>query len=129
MLNDKDQNVLNAYTLLVESTCKFITSLNLSDTETESVAPIARNLAYLSQQFGVNAEEVVKVLRKYNDIPTQAAKLESDGLLYVRITGSLFAHLSNIASVIYDVEQGVQAVEVFNEMLGTLLILEELGYY
>lgn len=127
MLNDKDQTVLNAYTLLVESVSEFCTSL-YTDFEAGSVTPIARNLAYLSQQFGVNAEEVVKVLREYNDIPAQAEKLAGDGMLYVRITGSLFAHLSNIASVIYDVEQGVQAVEVFNEMLGTLLILEEVGY-
>lgn len=127
MLNDKDQAVLNAYTLLVESVSEFCTSL-YTDFEAGSVTPIARNLAYLSQQFGVNADEVVKVLREHNDIPAQAEKLAGDEMLYVRITGSLFAHLSNIASVIYDVEQGVQAVEVFNEMLGTLLILEEVGY-
>lgn len=127
MLSDKDQTVLNAYTLLVESVSEFITSL-YTETEADSVAPIARNLAYLSKEFGVNAKEVVKVLREHNDIPAQAEKLVGDELLYVRITGSLFAHLSNIASVIYDVEQGVQAVEVFNEMLGTLLILQEFGY-
>ena len=127
MLSDKDQTVLNAYTLLVESVSEFITSL-YTETEADSVSPIARNLAYLSKEFGVNAEEVVKVLREHNDIPAQATELESDELLYVRITGTLFAHLSNIASVIYDVEQGVQALEVFNEMLGTLLILQEVGY-
>lgn len=127
MLSDKDQTVLNAYTLLVESVSEFCISLN-TETEAGSVSSIARNLAYLSKEFGVNAEEVVKILREYNDIPAQAAELESDELLYVRITGTLFAHLGDIASVIYDVEQGVHAVEVFNEMLGTLLILEEVGY-
>lgn len=127
MLSDKDQVVLKSYITLVNSVSRFVTSLS-NEIESEGVAPIFDNLKSLSNEFGVNADEVIRLMREHNDISEQAYKLTGDDLLYVRIAGSLFAHLSNIASIIYDVEQGVQAVEVFNEMLGTLLILQELGY-
>lgn len=127
MLSDKDQVVLKSYMILVNSVSRFVTSLS-NDIESEGVTPIFDNLKSLSNEFGVNADEVIRLMREHNDISEQAYKLTGDDLLYVRIAGSLFAHLSNIASIIYDVEQGVQAVEVFNEMLGTLLILQELGY-
>lgn len=119
--------VLNHYTALCNSVSDFVVSLYTSD-ESLGVADIKAALWAVAEDFGIKADEVVQVLKDNNDIPAQADKLTGDDLVYVRITGSLFAHVSNIASIIYDIEQGLHAVGAINEMIGTLLILEEAGY-
>lgn len=119
--------VLNHYTELCNSVSDFVVSLYTSD-ESLGVADIKAALWAVAEDFGIKADEVVQVLKDNNDIPAQADKLIGDDLVYVRITGSLFAHVSNIASIIYDIEQGLHAVGAINEMIGTILILEEAGY-
>lgn len=119
--------VLNHYTDLCNSVSDFVVSLYTSD-ESLGVSDIKAALWAVAEDFGIKADEVVQVLQDNNDIAAQADKLTGDGLVYVRITGSLFAHTSNIASIIYDIEQGLHAVGAINEMIGTLLILEEAGY-
>lgn len=119
--------VLNHYTELCNSVSDFVVSLYTSD-ESLGVADIKAALWAVAEDFGIKADEVVQVLKDNNDIPAQADKLTGDDLVYVRITGSLFAHVSNIASIIYDIEQGLHAVGAINEMIGTILILEEAGY-
>lgn len=119
--------VLNHYTELCNSVSDFVVSLYTSE-ESLGVADIKAALWAVAEDFGIKADEVVQVLKDNNDIAAQAAKLTGDDLVYVRITGSLFAHVSNIASIIYDIEQGLHAVGAVNEMIGTILILEEAGY-
>lgn len=119
--------VLNHYTELCNSVSDFVVSLYTSD-ESLGVGDIKTALWAVAEDFGITADEVVQVLKDNNDITAQAGKLAGDELVYVRITGSLFAHVSNIASIIYDIEQGLHAVGAINEMIGTLLILEEMGY-
>lgn len=119
--------VLNHYTELCNSVSDFVVSLYTSE-ESLGVADIKAALWAVAEDFGIKADEVVRVLKDNNDIPAQADKLIGDDLVYVRITGSLFAHVSNIASIIYDIEQGLHAVGAVNEMIGTLLILGEAGY-
>lgn len=119
--------VLNHYTELCNSVSDFVVSLYTSD-ESLGVADIKAALWAVAEDFGIKADEVVQVLKDNNDIAAQADKLIGDDLVYVRITGSLFAHVSNIASIIYDIEQGLHAVGAINEMIGTLLILEEACY-
>lgn len=115
------------YTALCTAVSNFVTSLNSSD-EADSLGKVKTALWAVAADFGIKADEVVTVLKENNDIPLKAAKLTEDELVYVRITGSLFAHTSNIASIIYDIEQGLHAVGAINEMIGTILILEEVGY-
>lgn len=119
--------VLNHYTELCNSVSDFVVSLYTSD-ESLGVCDIKAALWAVAEDFGITADGVVQVLKDNNDITAQAGKLTGDELVYVRITGSLFAHVSNIASIIYDIEQGLHAVGAINEMIGTLLILEEMGY-
>lgn len=119
--------VLHHYTELCNSVSDFVVSLYTSE-ESLGVADIKAALWAVAEDFGIKADEVVQVLKDNNDIAAQADKLTGDDLVYVRITGSLFAHVSNIASIIYDIEQGLHAVGAINEMIGTTLILEEAGY-
>lgn len=121
-----DKAIIN-YSELCTAVSEFVTSLHTYD-ESQSLHDVKAALWAVAEDFGIKADEVVQVLKDNNDIPAQAAKLTEDELVYVRITGSLFAHTSNIASIIYDIEQGLHAVGAINEMIGTILILEEVGY-
>lgn len=82
----------------------------------------------LAALYGADLALVEEQMQQHNDIPAKAEKLLEDPLVYLRIVGSLAAHLGNIAAVLYDPEQGMVAVEVLGELLGTLLVLEAAGY-
>lgn len=82
----------------------------------------------LAKLYGADLALVEEQMQQHNDIPAKAEKLLEDPLVYLRIVGSLAAHLGNIAAVLYDPEQGLVAVEVLGELLGTLLVLQEAGY-
>lgn len=82
----------------------------------------------LAALYGADLALIEEQMRKHNDIPAKAEKLLEDPLVYLRIVGSLSTHLGNIAAVLYDPEQGLVAVEVMGELLGTLLVLEAAGY-
>lgn len=98
-----------------------------NDTE-PTVSYIKSDLVLLGKAYGADLALVEEQMRKHNDIPAKAGKLLEDPLVYLRIVGSLSAHLGNIAAVLYDPEQGLVAVEVMGELLGTLLVLEAAGY-
>lgn len=89
---------------------------------------IKEYLFRLAKLYGADLALVEEQMQQHNDIPAKAEKLLEDPLVYLRIVGSLAAHLGNIAAVLYDPEQGLVAVEVMSELLGTLLVLEEAGY-
>lgn len=92
------------------------------------VSGILSDLHLLGKIYGADLKLVAEQMQQHNDIPAKAEKLLEDPLVYLRIVGSLSAHLGNIAAVLYDPEQGLVAVEVMGELLGTLLVLEEAGY-
>lgn len=92
------------------------------------VSGILSDLHLLGKIYGADLKLVAEQMQQHNDIPAKAEKLLEDPLVYLRIVGSLAAHLGNIAAVLYDPEQGLVAVEVMGELLGTLLVLEEAGY-
>ena len=89
---------------------------------------IKSDLAQLAKLYGADLALVEEQMQQHNDIPAKAEKLLEDPLVYLRIVGSLSAHLGNIAAVLYDPEQGLVAVEVLGELLGTVLVLEAAGY-
>lgn len=92
------------------------------------VSGILSDLHQLGKIYGADLKLVAEQMQQHNDIPAKAEKLLEDPLVYLRIVGSLSAHLGNIAAVLYDPEQGLVAVEVLGELLGTLLVLEAAGY-
>ena len=89
---------------------------------------VKSDLFQLAKLYGADLALVEEQMQQHNDIPAKAEKLLEDPLVYLRIVGSLSAHLGNIAAVLYDPEQGLVAVEVMGELLGTLLVLEAAGY-
>lgn len=89
---------------------------------------IKSELVLLGNVYGADLALVEEQMQQHNDIPAKAEKLLEDPLVYLRIVGSLSAHLGNIAAVLYDPEQGLVAVEVMGELLGTVLVLEAAGY-
>lgn len=93
-----------------------------------TVSSIKSDLVLLGKVYGADLALVEEQMQQHNDIPAKAEKLLEDPLVYLRIVGSLSAHLGNIAAVLYDPEQGLVAVEVMGELLGTLLVLQEAGY-
>ena len=98
-----------------------------NDTE-PTVSSIKSDLVLLGKVYGADLALVEEQMQQHNDIPAKAEKLLEDPLVYLRIVGSLSAHLGNIAAVLYDPEQGLVAVEVLGELLGTVLVLEAAGY-
>lgn len=93
-----------------------------------TVSLIKSDLVLLGKVYGADLALVEEQMHQHNDIPAKAEKLLEDPLVYLRIVGSLSAHLGNIAAVLYDPEQGLVAIEVMGELLGTLLVLEAAGY-
>lgn len=93
-----------------------------------TVSSIKSDLVLLGKIYGADLALVEGQMQQHNDIPAKAEKLLEDPLVYLRIVGSLAAHLGNIAAVLYDPEQGLVAVEVLGELLGTVLVLQEAGY-
>lgn len=89
---------------------------------------IKADLVMLGKVYGADLALVEEQMQQHNDIPAKAEKLLEDPMVYLRIVGSLSAHLGNIAAVLYDPEQGLVAVEVLGELLGTVLVLQEAGY-
>lgn len=93
-----------------------------------SLGGVREILLVLGKIYGADLDLVADQMQRHNDIPAKAEKLLEDPLVYMRIVGSLAAHLGNIAAVLYDPEQGLVAVEVLGELLGTVLIFEAMGY-
>lgn len=93
-----------------------------------SLGGVREILLVLGKIYGADLDLVAGQMQQHNDIPAKAEKLLEDPLVYLRIVGSLSAHLGNIAAVLYDPEQSLIAVEVLGELLGTVLVLEAAGY-
>lgn len=122
--NTKEMHVL--FQSLSYDVGTFIKDLHIDNEP--SVRDIKSVLMHLGALYGADLALVEEQMQQHNDIPAKAEKLLEDPLVYLRIVGSLSAHLGNIAAVLYDPEQGLVAVEVLGELLGTVLVLEAAGY-
>lgn len=122
--NTKEMHVL--FQSLSYDVGTFIKDLHIDNEP--SVRDIKSVLMHLGALYGADLALVEEQMQQHNDIPAKAEKLLEDPLVYLRIVGSLSAHLGNIAAVLYDPEQGLVAVEVLGELLGTVLVLQEAGY-
>ena len=125
-MNENTKEIQTAFQNLSYEVSRFIGDL-YNDAE-PTVSCIKSDLVLLGKVYGADLALVEEQMQQHNDIPAKAEKLLEDPLVYLRVVGSLSAHLGNIAAVLYDPEQGLVAVEVMGELLGTLLVLQEAGY-
>ena len=117
------KEVLKTFQEVASAVASFIVSLD-SD-EAVSVQPIKKAIVKLAEQYGADFGIIEKEMRENNDIAAKSEALLDDPLVYVRIAGTLNSHVGNLAAVIYDVEQSAMGIEVMGNLLGTVLILEE----
>lgn len=125
-MTENTKEIQTAFQNLSYEVSRFIGDL-YNDAE-PTVSSIKSDLVLLGKVYGADLALVEEQMQQHNDIPAKAEKLLEDPLVYLRIVGSLSAHLGNIAAVLYDPEQGLVAVEVMGELLGTVLVLETAGY-
>lgn len=125
-MTENTKEVQTAFQNLSYEVSRFVGDL-YNDAE-PVVSGILSDLHLLGKIYGADLKLVAEQMHQHNDIPAKAEKLLEDPLVYLRIVGSLSAHLGNIAAVLYDPEQGLVAIEVMGELLGTLLVLQEAGY-
>lgn len=125
-MTENTKEIQTAFQNLSYEVSRFIGDL-YNDAE-PTVSSIKSDLVLLGKVYGADLALVEEQMQQHNDIPAKAEKLLEDPMVYLRIVGSLAAHLGNIAAVLYDPEQGLVAVEVLGELLGTLLVLEAAGY-
>lgn len=84
-------------------------------------------LGKLAALYGMDLELAATAFKEHNDIEAHADKLKGDDLVLIRIVGTLSVGLAEIGSCIYDVDQSLRTPEVIGDMLGTVLVLSELG--
>ncbi len=81
----------------------------------------------LAALYGMDLELAATAFKEHNDLAAHADKLKGDDLVLIRIVGTLSIGLAEIGSCIYDVDQSLRTPEVIGDMLGTVLVLSELG--
>lgn len=81
----------------------------------------------LAALYGMDLELAATAFKEHNDIAAHADKLKGDDLVLIRIVGTLSVGLAEIGSCIYDIDQSLRTPEVIGDMLGTVLVLSELG--
>ena len=92
-----------------------------------SLDDIYNALDELAALYGMDLELAATAFKEHNDIAAHADKLKGDDLVLIRIVGTLSIGLAEIGSCIYDVDQSLRTPEVIGDMLGTVLVLSELG--
>ena len=81
----------------------------------------------LAALYGMDLELAATAFKEHNDLAAHADKLRGDDLVLIRVVGTLGIGLAEIGSCIYDVDQSLRTPEVIGDMLGTVLVLSELG--
>lgn len=92
-----------------------------------SLDDIYNALDELAALYGMDLELAATAFREHNDLAAHADKLRGDDLVLIRVVGTLSVGLAEIGSCIYDVDQSLRTPEVIGDMLGTVLVLSELG--
>lgn len=92
----------------------------------ERVEYLLQPLCEFGTLYGINVDSYRNELVKRNDVQAVADSMRGDPLVQVRIIGTLAQNLADIAGCVYDVEASLQMSEVIGQMLGTILIIQEL---
>ena len=119
--------VLNAYKKLAKAVSSVVydsASDYVADAQLDEVYDALDKLAAL---YGMDLELAATAFKEHNDLAARADKLKGDDLVLIRIVGTLSIGLAEIGSCIYDVDQSLRTPEVIGDMLGTVLVLSELG--
>lgn len=103
-------------------------ALAVCDTIKQDMPPgyIILHLQSLGALYGIDVDAYESELLKRNDVQAVADSMRRDPLVRVRIIGTLAQNLADIAGCVYDVEASLQMSEVIGQMLGTILIIQEL---
>lgn len=119
--------VLDAYKKLVLAVgyvnCDVVQGFNNDD----QLGAVYDALDKLAALYGMDLELAATAFKEHNDLAAHAGKLKGDDLAIIRIVGTLSIGLAEIGSCIYDVDQSLRTPEVIGDMLGTVLVLSELG--
>lgn len=119
--------VLDAYKKLVLAVSS-VTYDAASDLDHgDQLSDVYDALDKLAALYGMDLELAATAFKEHNDLAAHADKLKGDDLVLIRIVGTLSIGLAEIGSCIYDVDQSLRTPEVIGDMLGTVLVLSELG--
>lgn len=120
--------VLDAYKKLAKAVASVVqdsaSDYVVEDSELDVLYDALEKLAALC---GMDLELAATAFKEHNDLAAHADKLRGDDLVLIRIVGTLSIGLAEIGSCIYDVDQSLRTPEVIGDMLGTVLVLSELG--
>lgn len=119
--------VLNAYKNLAITVSAAVYDSAAYSIRNISLDDIYNALDELAALYGMDLELAATAFKEHNDLGAHADKLRGDDLVLIRVVGTLSIGLAEIGSCIYDADQSLRTPEVIGDMLGTVLVLSELG--
>ena len=119
--------VLDAYKNLAVSVSAVVYDAAVYGVRTHRLDDVYSALDKLAALYGMDLELAATAFKEHNDLAAHADKLRGDDLVLIRVVGTMSIGLAEIGSCIYDADQSLRTPEVIGDMLGTVLVLSELG--
>ncbi|URY99638.1 hypothetical protein 6993_0024 [Klebsiella phage 6993] len=119
--------VLTAYKNLAIAVSAVVYDAAVYGVRTHRLDDVYSALDKLAALYGMDLELAATAFKEHNDLAAHADKLRGDDLVLIRVVGTLSIGLAEIGSCIYDADQSLRTPEVIGDMLGTVLVLSELG--
>ncbi|AWK24017.1 hypothetical protein phiKpS2_23 [Klebsiella phage phiKpS2] len=119
--------VLDAYKNLAIAVSAVVYDAAVYGVRTHRLNDVYDALDKLAALYGMDLELAATAFKEHNDLAAHADKLRGDDLVLIRVVGTLSIGLAEIGSCIYDADQSLRTPEVIGDMLGTVLVLYELG--
>ena len=119
--------VLDAYKNLAIAVSAVVYDAAVYEVRTHRLNDVYDALDKLAALYGMDLELAATAFKEHNDLAAHADKLRGDDLVLIRVVGTLSIGLAEIGSCIYDADQSLRTPEVIGDMLGTVLVLSELG--
>jgi hypothetical protein len=119
--------VLDAYKNLAIAVSAVVYDAAVYGVRTHRLNDVYDALDKLAALYGMDLELAATAFKEHNDLAAHADKLRGDDLVLIRVVGTLSIGLAEIGSCIYDADQSLRTPEVIGDMLGTVLVLSELG--
>lgn len=119
--------VLDAYKNLAIAVSTVVYGAAVYGVRTHRLDDVYSALDNLAALYGMDLELAATAFKEHNNLAAHADKLRGDDLVLIRVVGTLSIGLAEIGSCIYDADQSLRTPEVIGDMLGTVLVLSELG--
>lgn len=119
--------VLDAYKNLAIAVSAVVYDAAVYGVRTHRLDDVYGALDKLAALYGMDLDLAATAFKEHNDLAAHADKLRGDDLVLIRVVGTLSIGLAEIGSCIYDADQSLRTPEVIGDMLGTVLVLSELG--